>query len=146
MKAEFLSLILFLGFSMGAQADEWPYDPICRNHNAISETVKLSQPRERTLVLCKFGMASYIEKNTLDKSATSLLQTWAVMEYKNNQADPFETKSCSELGAMIYPATDSKGLTYHLCIFGDDSVMEEKTFGYGAGDIWNQEMDQALGL
>ncbi len=141
-----LILIFFLSFTMVAWADEWPYDQICRTHNATSETVKLLQPKERTVVLCHFGVDSYIESITLDKSWTEHWQTWAVREYVENQPEPFEGDSCDHLGARIYPAVDSKGRHYQLCLFGDDSIMEEQTFAYGPGSNWNFQMDQALGL
>lgn len=147
MKIEYrIVLFLLFGFATFTRADEWPYDPICRSHNATSETVKLSQPKERTVVLCRFGVDSYIESITLDKAVTFQWQTWAVREYANNNPEPFEGDSCDHLGAQIYSAEDRQGRLYELCLFGDDSIMEAETFGYGVGSDWNVQMDQALGL
>ena len=144
MKTLLMSLVLF-GFANAALADDWPYDAICRKFNATSETVTLTQPREQTVVLCKFGVGSFIEKNTLDKSWGGGWETWAVREYKNNRPEPFG-ESCARYGAWIYPAKNSRGQEYRLCIFGDNSMMEERTFGYGSTSGWNREMDWALGI
>ena len=145
MKALLLSLILFLGVTTKAAADGWPYDQICRNHGATSETVKLYQPREQTIVLCKFGVGSFIERDTLDKTWVSGWEPYAVREYKNNRPTPF-TDSCRRFGAWVYSGIGSGGQRYDICVFTDNSMMEDRTFSYGPTSGWNTEMDWALGI
>ena len=145
MKALLITLVLFLGVTTSALADDWPYDLICRNHGATSETVKLFRPREQTVVLCKFGIGSYIERDTLDQSWRGGWEPYAVHEYKFNRPSPF-TDNCDRFGAWVYPALDSKGRKYDLCVFADNSMMEERTFYYGPTSGWNTEMDWALNI
>lgn len=136
-----ISLVLL--FSVSALGDPWPYDPVCRRFNASSDTVQIIGMNEG-VVLCKFGIGSYVDKNSLPTSI-SRPETLAVRAYRQNDSEPIG-RHCTEFGAQYRRAIGSNGQEYSVCYFFDHSVMEEQTFLMGPESTFNSEMNQALGL
>lgn len=133
-------------FSQFALADEWPYDPVCRNYNAKSETMTVTSFNGQTskIVLCVFGVGSYIDADSIENSWGNY-QSYAVFNYSLNTPDPY-TEGCEHYGAWYSQGVDSQGRTYRLCEWGDRSIMEEVTFRNGPRSGWNNQMDWALGI
>jgi putative hemolysin len=130
--------------SLNALADEWPYDSDCRRFGADSETVTLTDGAPNQVVLCQFGLFSYIEKETLRRSYGGY-GTQAVRAYVDSAQEPMG-EHCTMAGAHVIAGKDSRGRSYGLCEFFDGSIMEESTFSNGPRSNFNREMNSALGL
>lgn len=131
--------------SLHALADQWPYDSECRRFGADSETVTLTEGSPNQVILCQFGLFSYIEKETLRRSYGGY-GTQAVRSYVESGKEPMGSEHCAMAGAHIVEAKDSRGRFYGLCEFFDGSMMEESTFSNGPKSNFNREMNSALGL
>lgn len=138
-----LIVLTFLIIGNWAFADQWPYDPACYRYNATSETVQLFGTNEK-VVLCKFGIGSMIDKNSLRYSPPGF-GSEAVRAYRENGQDPFG-KSCAFYRASLTTGVGSNQRSYSLCRWFDGSVMEDQTFQMGPRSAFNQEMNGALGI
>lgn len=131
-------LLLSVIFSCVALADPWPFDPVCRSYGAESETVMTLSTQPEKIVLCKFGLQAYVDKNSLGRSAPTL----AVSSYFQN--DDLILKSCSHYGATVVQARNDRHQIFELCRFFDRSFMESETFRRGPDSVFNDEMTAAL--
>ncbi len=144
MKTLFCLTLLIAGFTQVALADKWPYDPICRQAGATSETVKVDG-KTKPVVLCQFGMSSMIDNGSIRQIGFN--ETMAVQNYKAvNDSNPFADRDCRKAGAQLLKATASNGRLYKVCYFFDSSVMEEETFIEGPESSINWELNAALGV
>lgn len=141
-----MKFLISLIFTLGswAHADEWPYDPACRKFGATSETVQVQGSNQR-IVLCGFGLDSFVNKDSLPVGLGGW-QTMAVRSYVESGNSPMGSGHCSQYGANLERAVTSKGRNFSLCVFFDNSSMEEQTFSHGPHSGFNIEMDSALGI
>lgn len=144
MKMLFSLLVLI---ASQALADEWPYDPVCRRFSADSETVQIVGANHPPVVLCRFGLSSYIDKGSLPWAPGGVggFEKMAVRAYKELDGEPFN-RSCGFHGATLWRAVDSRGRSYTLCRFIDNSFIEEQTFSWGPESSFNSHLNDALGI
>lgn len=136
-------LLLILAFR-SAFAQEPVMDPVCRGRGAETVPVTVGADASGGAILCKFGMASYIDRGSVG-NAVSGFGTLAVRNYRDSGNGPVGSH-CTSFGAMLAQATDDWGRPYTLCRFFDGSMMEDRTFMMGPQSGFNREMDWALGI
>lgn len=136
-----LFLIGLLLFGQFAFADEWPWDPACRRVNARSETFTFEDNPNEKVVMCLFGLRSYVDRASV-YDATYGYHSDAVYHYARNEQFPFG-RPCGWFGARVRSAVSTKGEKKNICVFFR-SAMEASTFQEGPGSVWNREMDEAL--
>lgn len=134
-------LILCASVVPVAQASEPPYARVCRTAGGQPWTVDFSGGND--ILLCRFGAAA-IGAADFAELKWSGRELRSVREFLASTCAGSAGAACADHGGNLQTATDSDGISWQLCAFSDDSVVEAGTLARGSSAASNASLVHAL--
>lgn len=97
---------------------------------------------DKDLALCFFDEAA-VGAEALFKFKTSE-STQAIDAYRNRKSSFTKGGVCGAFDAEVITAKDSEDHQYNVCVFADQSMIEETSLWFGPGAGGNEGLDKAL--
>ncbi|UOF01969.1 hypothetical protein [Bdellovibrio reynosensis] len=138
MRNLLLTFIILLGPFVVVAANN-PLIRACRIENG---QFWLLHAGDKDLALCFFDEAA-VGADALFKFKTSE-PTQAIDAYKNRKSSFTKGGVCGAYDAEVFTAKDSEGHQYNVCVFEDQSMIEETSLWFGPGAAGNEGLDKAL--
>ena len=142
---QIMKIILFAVLGVSLSISSWaqaknPLMRVCRQEQGLFWAVDIAQDQ---VGLCLFGEAGIGAQDLLDlKTAGS--QSKALHAYVATLVNQQTPSVCDSVSAQRVEGVDSNNQVFALCLFSDNSLIEENTLARGPGAPENKKLDQAL--
>ncbi len=148
MKLKNIFAAVFLTFACAAQGFaaqnlEETETSNCLKYDGSLVMLQTPPPRPRAITFCHFGINAGMDARTLYVSRYSTAGPYANQAYHQT---PLPTaQACLQRGGQTVRAF-AGAQPYDICIFWDDSAIDNRTLENGMGSSWNHDLNTALGF